>query len=110
MSVMDATIFSVFSFALVFAILIVLILILQVISKLVTTIEKKMKGGEPAPTVTPAPVPVSAPAAPVAAEPAPAVRLEGVDEQTAAIIMAIVSYNSGIPLERLRFNSIRAVN
>lgn len=36
-------------------------------------------------------------------------RLTDVDEKTAAAIMAIVSKNSGIPLSRLRFNSIRLV-
>ena len=36
------------------------------------------------------------------------VELVGVDDQTAAVIMAIVSDRSGIPLERLRFRSIKA--
>ena len=60
----------------------------------------------------------SAPAAPVAA-PVPAaapvayqagrVQLIDVDEPTAAVIMAIVSDASGIPLERLDFSSIRLI-
>ena len=55
----------------------------------------------PAQTVaTPAPTPV-----------APAVYtgpvLTGVEEKEAAVIMAIVSDKTGIPLERLRFNSIK---
>ena len=37
------------------------------------------------------------------------VQLYGVDEQTAATIMAIVSKESGIPLDRLSFKSIRKV-
>lgn len=36
-----------------------------------------------------------------------AVKLIGVDEPTAAIIMAIVSHQSGIPLNRLQFESIK---
>jgi len=35
--------------------------------------------------------------------------LKGVDEATAAIIMAIVSDESGIPLERLIFRSIKLI-
>lgn len=37
-------------------------------------------------------------------------KLQNVDEPTAAMIMAIVSEESGIPLEELRFKSIRAKN
>lgn len=52
------------------------------------------------------------PAAPAAAAPAPAapsagVQLVGVDEPTAAVVMAIVSNESGIPLNRLSFKSIK---
>lgn len=35
------------------------------------------------------------------------VKLIDVDEPTAAVIMALVSHNSGIPLERLDFKSIK---
>lgn len=50
-------------------------------------------------------------ASPVAATSAPGVssgdlELVGVDEKTAAVIMAIVSDKSGIPLNRLQFTSI----
>ena len=48
-------------------------------------------------------------APPAADENAPGVRLEGVDDKTAAVIMAIVSDKSGVPLERLRFISIKPV-
>lgn len=48
------------------------------------------------------PVP-TAPSAPVQ----PSVELINVDEQTAAIIMAIVSHRSGISLDRLAFKSIK---
>lgn len=37
-------------------------------------------------------------------------KLWGVDEKTAAAIMAIVSKTSGIPLSRLKFNSIKLVD
>lgn len=65
---------------------------------------------------TPAPVvavPVAAPA-PVAAAPvqtvAPGwVRLENISEPTAATVMAIVSHQTGIPLNRLAFSSIKLI-
>ena len=38
------------------------------------------------------------------------VTLDGVSEQDAAVIMAIVSDKTGIPLERLAFNSIKRLN
>jgi Na+-transporting methylmalonyl-CoA/oxaloacetate decarboxylase gamma subunit len=37
-------------------------------------------------------------------------KLIDVDEKAAAAIMAIVSKESGIPLSRLRFNSIKRIN
>lgn len=38
------------------------------------------------------------------------VKLSGVDEKTAAMIMALVSHQSDIPLERLDFKSIKKVD
>ncbi len=40
---------------------------------------------------------------------APQVELINTDEKTAAVIMAIVAQKSGIPLERLRFISIKLI-
>ena len=37
-------------------------------------------------------------------------KLVGVDEKTAAVIMAIISQRSEIPLNRLRFKSIKLVD
>lgn len=90
------------------AILAVLIVFL---SKIFRAIEGRFASGSdsasaPAATVTAAPV--AAPAAPVATAPAVSgVQLVDVDEATAAVIMAIVSNESGIPLEKLSFRSIR---
>lgn len=69
-----------------------------VISKVVSAIA----GNKPAPAA-----PVAA-AAPAQAVPAP-MQLEGVNDLTAACIMAIVSDESGIPLEQLKFRSIKAL-
>ena len=46
-------------------------------------------------------------AAPVAAPAYSGPELDGVTEPEAAVIMALVSHESGIPLNRLKFNSIR---
>lgn len=60
----------------------------------------------------PADAPAAPPANAYAASPATdqtfcgTLRLKGVNEQTAAIIMAVVSDESGIPLDQLQFRSI----
>lgn len=64
----------------------------------------------PVPAAAPAPAPAPAPVAPVA--PAAPVRpaglvLENVDEATAAMVMAIVSARTEIPLNHLNFHSIK---
>lgn len=58
----------------------------------------------PVPAVKPAPVPTAEHTAKALRS---EVKLIDVDEPTAAVIMALVSHNSGIPLERLDFKSIR---
>ena len=58
----------------------------------------------PVPAAAPAPAPAAAPAAPV--RPAGLV-LENVDEATAAMVMAIVSARTEIPLNHLNFHSIK---
>jgi Na+-transporting methylmalonyl-CoA/oxaloacetate decarboxylase gamma subunit len=91
----------------VFMELIALALMIIVLSKVLGAVTGRKKAEAPA---APAPAP-AAPAAPQAAPAAPAVPgvlLEGVDERSAAVIMAIVSQKSGIPLNRLSFRSIKA--
>ena len=56
---------------------------------------KAKKAGAEAPAAAPAP--------------APQVKLEGVSEVEAACVMAIVSHETGIPLDQLVFKSIKAV-
>ena len=89
--------------------------ILAIIAVLIILVSKVIRAVEGA-TTKKAPV---APAAPVAAAPAgvpmPAgmnqgeLELVNTDEKTAAVIMAIVSDKSGIPLNRLSFKSIKLV-
>ena len=83
------------------------------ISKVVRTFVKKEdsdsaeSSASSAPAAVPAPAPVPAPAAAPAAP--SGIELSGVDEPTAAVIMALVSNKSGIPLSNLRFRSIKKV-
>lgn len=89
------------------AILAVMIIIL---SKVLTSVAGGSKTAAPAPA---APVPAAAPApAPAPVAPAAPVRpaglvLENVDEATAAMVMAIVSARTEIPLNHLNFHSIK---
>ena len=78
------------------------------ISKIIRAVESKAKKDAPE-------APAAAPAAP-AGIPMPdgmndgEVDLVGVDEKTAAVIMAIVSQQSEIPLNRLSFKSIKLID
>ena len=78
------------------------------VSRIVGGVEKK--AAPVAAASQPAAAPVAAPAAaPTPAAAAPQVVLEGVDETQAACVMAIVSHETGIPLDQLVFKSIKAV-
>lgn len=101
---------SLFGIVIVFALLIILAILIMIISRIVRAGEsiasnKKKKAEAPA-----APAQVRAQ---TAGTPLPdtlsqgSLVLEGVDEPTAAVIMAIVSDESGIPLNRLMFKSIK---
>lgn len=89
----------------VICILAVIAVLIILISKIIRGIEGAVNKGK---TETPA---AASPAA--AGVPMPAGMMQGelelveTDEKTAAIIMAIVSDKSGIPLNRLSFKSIR---
>lgn len=80
-------------------ILAVIDILIILVSKTVRAVEKRFSGKaaqEPAP-----------PQEEAKTGALPSVELIGVDEPTAAVLMAIVSAQSGIPLERLSFHSIR---
>ena len=68
---------------------------------------KKAPAQEPAQESAQAPAPVAAPVAPKAQNVYTGPELVGVEEKEAAVIMAIVSDKTGIPLSRLRFESIK---
>ena len=90
----------------VFMMLAVLCLMIPVISKAVASIEGK-KAAPAAAAPVPAP---AAPAAPAAGGTYTGeVALIGCDEKTAAMVMAIVSYETGIQLDQLIFHKIKAL-
>ena len=120
-SIPDALSTSGFGFILVLIVLAVIMLFVKLLSKVLGGKSKKVDKEE---TVTETQNSVSVQAAQTetvaAEEPAKAettlpftpgyVTLDGVKEQDAAVIMAITSHESGIPLERLCFKSIRRLN
>ena len=96
--------------------IVTVIAILAVIAVLIILVSKVIRAIEGAATKKAPTTPATAPAASApAGVPMPAgmnqgeLELINTDEKTAAIIMAIVSDKSGIPLNRLSFKSIKLV-
>ena len=90
--------------------LLTVFIMLAALSEVMTLLSRALNAGSKA-TVSAAP-----PAAPAPAQAVPAgqtyagqVALCGVDEKTAACLMAIVSQETGIPLEELIFHKIKAL-
>ncbi len=85
--------------------------LLMCIIKLMWVFEKKEHPAAPAAAPAPAAVPAPAPAAAPAPAPGCAgeLKLYDTDDRTAAMIMAIVADETGIPINELRFKSIREV-
>ena len=89
------------------------LMILAIIAVLIMLVSKVIRAIEAKTAKTDSPVTAAAGSAPPAAVPLPDTEsqgeliLENVDEPTAAVIMAIVSNKSGIPLNRLCFKSIK---
>ncbi len=120
-SISDALGTSGLGFLLVLIVLAVIMLFVRLLSKAINGASKKEKKEETVAEVqSPAPMQTAQPEKVVAEEPATTevplpytpgyVTLDGVKEQDAAVIMAITSHESGIPLERLCFKSIRRLN
>ncbi len=108
MSIADSLSVSVFGFAIVFIVLIALAYLLKAQSGIFRNIsgEKEAKA-EPGRQEPESPVNTACQdMGPSSGE----LKLVGVDEKTAAIIMAIVSEQSDIPLSELQFKTIRALD
>lgn len=100
---------SLFGIIMVFALLIILALCIKIVSAIVrfgeSTAAKSNSKKSNANTSEAAAAPSTAPLPGTQSQ--GSLVLEGVDEPTAAVIMAIVSDESGIPLNRLLFKSIK---
>ncbi|MFR1506559.1 MAG: OadG family protein [Agathobaculum sp.] len=105
-SVLDALMIALSGIVIVFIMLALLWGVIAVISRVMGVLEKHT--AHPASVSAAAPA-AAAPAAAPAPAPAPQVKLEGVSEVEAACVMAIVSHETGIPLDQLVFKSIKAV-
>lgn len=124
MSVGEAFSISSTGMIVVLIVLIVLAVLVLLISKGVRAAQGKGQQAEEEATAAPtAPVSVAQSAAPAASAAAPVVNgvplpenqsagqleLYDCDEKSAAVIMAIISNESGIPLNHLEFKSIKAI-
>ena len=91
----------------VFAVLFIMYACISIASKIISKLPSGEKKAEAAPAAS---APAAAPA-PAAEEEfsSGTLKLKGCDEKTAAMIMAIVSDNTGIPLSELVFKSITLV-
>lgn len=105
-SVLDALMIALSGIVIVFLMLALLWGVIAVISRVMGVLEKHT--AHPASVSAAAPA-AAAPAAAPALASAPQVKLEGVSEVEAACVMAIVSHETGIPLDQLVFKSIKAV-
>ena len=99
-----------FTIAVVFGVLLLICVAIKIFSAIIGCLEKATKTEEEKPAASPAATP--APAVEAAAEEefsSGSLKLKGCDEKTAAMIMAIVSDNTGIPLSEIVFKSITLV-
>ena len=111
----DSLLIALVGIAVVLIELALLAVIIMLLSKATRLLEHKGARDNKAavqPVETPQVIPIQAAPAAVTAPPAVienGILLVDTDEQTAAMLMAIVSDQTGIPLERLHFQSIRQV-
>ena len=107
-SIANAGIVAGLGYAVVFFGLILLMCVITMLGKAFQAMEAKQKAAAPAPAAA-----APAAAAPVSAEPAPGsagkLKLHDVEPKTAAMLMAIVAYKMGKPINELRFISIKEV-
>lgn len=106
-TIVDALLTSLIGIATVMVILAIIAVLIIVVSKVIRAFESKTAKSEAVATSeSAAPAGIPMPEGMNEGE----VELIETDEKTAAVIMALVSHNSGIPLNRLSFKSIRLMN
>ena len=91
----------------VFGVLFIMFVLISLSGKIFASASSKKEA--PKAEAAPAPAAASVPAAPEEEFSSGTLKLKGCDEKTAAMIMAIVSDNTGIPLSELIFKSITLV-
>lgn len=104
----DALITAIFGYAVVFFGLVLLMCVLYITGAIFSGKEKKSAAEKSAETKA-APAAAAAPSAPPAPGSAGHVKLHGVPDKEAAMIMAIVADKMQTPLNELRFISIREI-
>ena len=113
MPIFEALMTSLVGIVTVICILAIIAVLIILVSKVIRTVEnaaaKKKGNAAPVAAATAASVAKPTGVIPVAGVSQGTIDLVNVDEKTAAIIMAIVSDKSGIPLNRLSFKSIKLV-
>lgn len=117
MSFIDSIMVSLFCIALVFFVLVSLYALIEVFSRVLAGVKAKLAAVSVQETQMPVQTGVQTSAQPAAVPYSPEgpelstgeLKLKNVDEKTAAMIMAIVSHESSIPLSELRFKSIKEI-
>ncbi|OGO77015.1 MAG: hypothetical protein A2Y23_03315 [Clostridiales bacterium GWB2_37_7] len=100
MSIFEGLVVAAFGLGIVFLVLILLCFLVKVLSAIAAYIAKRLIA---------APTPLNKAEEIDAGNSAGELKLIGVDEKIAALIMAIVSDESQIPLSELQFKSIKAI-
>lgn len=107
MNTLDALVTAVLGYGVVFLGIVLLIIVVTVMGKAMTASHKKAIVPQ---TAAPAPEPVPAPPEPEAPGTAGDLKLYDTPERDAAMIMAIVANELRIPINELRFISIKEVH
>ena len=110
MNTLDALVTAVLGYGVVFLGIVLLIAVVALVGKAMTATRKKAATQTAAPAPVPAPEPVPAPPEPKAPGTAGDLKLYDTPERDAAMIMAIVAHELRIPLNELRFISIKEVH
>ena len=97
----------------VFGVLLLMYILISISGKIIQAVTSagKKENEAPAKAAPATPAPAAAPAAPASGEvfSSGSLKLKNCDEKTAAMIMAIVADDTGIPLNELVFKSIKLV-
>ena len=93
----------------VFGVLLLMYILISISGKIIEAITKAGKKEEPAKAAPAVAAPVAAAAVPEEEFSSGSLKLKDCDEKTAAMIMAIVADDTGIPLSELVFKSIKLV-